>query len=220
MADGSRRNQVLNGCTGWEQVEWSADGTRLYTRGESDCPDGTKGRASELFGMSLKGEWLDVLSVTSGENTGVRVVRYQPGFGVSAALPSQTVSMLHAQASAIDLARTAAASRIGPADVAEAARKVEAGVVQAWLLGIGQPFELDAKRLVELADAKVPDPVIDLMVALTYPNTFSLETSQPTRVRQASRSASGGGGAADCVPVGTAAWSGSAIARGTSRART
>jgi len=37
-----------------------------------------------------------------------------------------------------------------------------------------EPFTLDAKRLIALADAGVPSGVIDLMVALSYPQAFAI----------------------------------------------
>ena len=42
-------------------------------------------------------------------------------------------------------------------------------VVQTWLAQRGQGFGIDAKRLKALADAKVPANIIDVMVALSYP---------------------------------------------------
>jgi hypothetical protein len=40
-----------------------------------------------------------------------------------------------------------------------------------------QRFTLDAKRLIALADAGVPSRVIDLMVALSYPRAFAINTA-------------------------------------------
>jgi hypothetical protein len=56
-------------------------------------------------------------------------------------------------------------------------KHVDRPVVEAWLLERGQGFELDAKRLVALADAGVPGTVTDLMVALSNPKVFAINRS-------------------------------------------
>ncbi len=88
--------------------------------------------------------------------------------------PAAGDDSLHLGISATIAARAAAAAPLGIDDVVEASRKVQADVLQAWLVERAQPFTLDAKRLIALADAGVPSSVIDLMVALSYPNAFAI----------------------------------------------
>jgi hypothetical protein len=64
------------------------------------------------------------------------------------------------------------------ADVVEATKRVDPLVVQTWLVQLGQGFNVDAKRLAELANAKVPANVIDVMVALSYPQAFAINLAQ------------------------------------------
>jgi hypothetical protein len=59
-------------------------------------------------------------------------------------------------------------------DVIDALRSVDAPIVEAWLTARRRGFSLDARQLVALADARVPDRVIDLMVALSYPDRFAI----------------------------------------------
>src|SRR5207244_1725794 len=73
--------------------------------------------------------------------------------------------------------RAAAAVSLATDDVGEAARRVDTSVLEAWLVERGESFTLDAKRLVTLADAGVPTPVIDLMVALSYPKVFAINAA-------------------------------------------
>jgi uncharacterized membrane protein YgcG len=60
-------------------------------------------------------------------------------------------------------------------DVIEASSKMPAEVVQASLAEIHQPFTMNKRTLVALADGGVDSQVIDLMVALTYPKRFVVE---------------------------------------------
>jgi hypothetical protein len=48
-------------------------------------------------------------------------------------------------------------------------------VLQAALIEVGAKLPLSAKRLVELDEAEVPGPVIDVMVALSFPEKFVIE---------------------------------------------
>ena len=54
---------------------------------------------------------------------------------------------------------------------------VDGPVVEAFLTERKQRFALDAKALIDLADAKVPARVTDLMVALSYPAVFAVNPS-------------------------------------------
>jgi len=91
-------------------------------------------------------------------------------------------------------ARTIAVAPINIADIVEASRQVSAGVVAAWLNDIRQEIAIDAKRLAELADAKVPDRVIDMLVALAYPDAFAVPPSPTTNGALATRESPGAGG--------------------------
>jgi hypothetical protein len=60
-------------------------------------------------------------------------------------------------------------------DVKEASNKVESPALEAALIESRARFRLDRRVLVDLDDAQVPDAVIDLMVALSYPDRFQIE---------------------------------------------
>jgi uncharacterized membrane protein YgcG len=125
--------------------------------------------------MSPRGELLDVDGMTMGQTSGVRVLSYRSS-SVPRSAPSEIAEALD-KISSGDTARLVASSPVTTADVAEASHALGGSVVQAWLTAIGQPFTLDAKRLVQLADAGVPDNVIDVMVALSYPSAFAVKPS-------------------------------------------
>jgi hypothetical protein len=166
-----------DGCTGWSQAEWSADARRIYRQSEYTCSTGLTRKMRGLFGMTPGGDWLDVMSVATGDDTGARVLRYRPVPGVSSALSPDLRSALAQQMFDIDNARTAAAAPIAVGDVIEVSRKSDTIVVQAWLTELGQRFEITGRQLVTLADAGVSGRVTDLLVALAYPDVFSLRRS-------------------------------------------
>ena len=63
-------------------------------------------------------------------------------------------------------------------DVKEAVKRVDVTVVEGWLTSMGQEFELDAKALIELADAGVPPSVIDVLVAISNPGHFAVRAER------------------------------------------
>ena len=65
----------------------------------------------------------------------------------------------------------------------EASPHVAAPALEAALVESRATFGLNARRLIQLDDAGVPSSVIDLMVALTYPQAFSVRpTSRADRL--------------------------------------
>jgi uncharacterized membrane protein YgcG len=204
-ANGEQRPAERDGCSGWQSARWSADGRRVYLKSEHQCAGGAPRTSSGLVAMTPAGEWLDVVSVTSGKDTGVRVMRHRPITDATAlpGLPAEVVAALKSvSAVRVQDSRTLAVAPIGTADIVEASHQVADGVVAAWLNDIRQTIAVNAKRLVELADEGVPDRVLDMLVGLSYPGAFAVPPS-PTMVG-ALAADDDGGGAASIAPLGCA----------------
>jgi len=69
--------------------------------------------------------------------------------------------------------RAAAGADIQTDDVLEVAKAVEPVVAEAWLSDRGQGFSLSGKELIRLADAGLSPRVLDVMVAVSNPRTFT-----------------------------------------------
>jgi hypothetical protein len=172
-ASGAAQPSSEEGCTGTERVQWSEDGHRLYRTTEQRCTGGIQRHVSGMLAILPSGEWLNAQGVTVGGNTRVRVLRYQPITDLTG-LPAEAARALDGQKLAVEVARSTAAATPTSQDIAEASRHVDSDVVGAWLIERGQSYAMDAGKLEELADAGVPDKVIDLMVALSYPHKFAI----------------------------------------------
>lgn len=200
-ATGERVETNSSDCAGWRSAEWSAHGQRLYLRSEDVCAGASARRGTGLIAMSANGQWLYVQSATVAGQTGLRVERYR-GVTGEVALPTEVTDALRLGVSATRAARAAAAAPLSIDDVVEASRRVEAAVLEAWLVERGEPFTLDAKRLVTLADAGVPAPVIDLMIALSYPRVFAINAASRLGERRVrSDSLRRGAGVAAIMPI-------------------
>ncbi|MGH7714119.1 MAG: hypothetical protein ACREOG_22755, partial [Gemmatimonadaceae bacterium] len=176
-ATGAQRQMSKDGCTGWERAQWSANGARVYLRSSYSCPGGLTRSSNGIMAVSSAGEWLDVQGVVAGTTVGVRVVRYRDVTD-AVSLPSEVAVALKGRAPTMNDARIVAASALTTDDVVEASRFIDPGVVQTWLAETGQGFAVDAKQLIELEKSGVSPRVIDVMVALSYPNVFALDRSR------------------------------------------
>ncbi len=180
-ASGLPQKADREGCTGSQTARWSADRRRVYLTSTHQCSGGATRSSSGLMAMTPEGEWLDIVSVTSGEDTGVRVLRHRPMAEPSGLPSSVAQSLQKVSRPAVDERRTLAGAPIGLSDIVEASRQVSDSVVAAWLNDVRQRLNVNAASLRELAAAGVPDRVVDMMVGLAYPDAFSVPPS-PTRI--------------------------------------
>ena len=159
IADGMDRPVNEDSCTGTQRAEWSADGLRLYARAELTCKgdQGTR-RVSGLAMLGADGKWTDVQSVDIGGRESFRVRQYR-------------------RANDTRIAAAPSGSALTLDDVKEASTKVSPRAIEAALVETRASFNLTSKRLLELQAAGVPASVVDLMVALSYPDRFVVERS-------------------------------------------
>jgi uncharacterized membrane protein YgcG len=186
VADGTPRPLREPGCEGTQRTEWSSNGRRLFARAELTC-GGTQRIVSGMTMIDATRLWTDVqvveegrpldsargrpLDSARGRRETIRVRRYRRApdqIDATASLPKPE------QARALGtMARQAATLTMD--EVKEVAQKLPVSGLEAVLLETGASFPLNGKRLVELDEAGVPDRIIDLMVALSFPDRFVIE---------------------------------------------
>src|SRR5512145_479377 len=179
LATGARVETTHGECTGWQGAEWSAVSTRLYLRSQERCPDWGTRTGTGMLAMARDGLLLYIQGSTVGMKTGVRVQRYREA-QTDLVLPSEVkdaLDALHVDVSATAQAYAAATAPLAVDDLTEASRELDAEVVEAWLIEHGGSFNIDAKRLVELANAGVPSRVTDLLIALSHPGVFTINAA-------------------------------------------
>ena len=170
VADGTERPLADAECRGWQKAEWSKLGPRLFAAAEMTCGSQAPRKVSGLSMMMAGPTWLDIQMIEGGGRKNIRVRKYrrvaEPGVARRPATPARPLL-----------------SRFSVADVKETAKKVAPEALQAALVELKSGFNLNSKTLVELADAGVTPGVIDLMVALSFPEKFVVD-----------RDSGGGGG--------------------------
>lgn len=166
IADGNDHPLMDAECRGTKRSEWSTLGYRLFTRATITCEDQTPRHVSSVTMMTGGPTWVDIQLIDVAGRKSIRVRRYQrAGAEASAAQPPT------ARRSVPFIGETSWTIQ----DVKEASAKLSAETVQAAIVELRQGFDLNGKRLIELDDAGVPDSVIDLMVALSFPKRFVVE---------------------------------------------
>ncbi len=174
-ADGIARAVTGEGCSGTETARFSDDGARVYVSGEITCADGPTQRTSGVLSISETGEWIDVHGVIVGEQQNLRVRRSRP-VRAPGALGEAERAQITRHLRATEGARVAAGVPVTPARVIDASHALDPRVTEAWVLESSRDAAtiapVDRKTVLALAEANVPERVIDVMVALSYPQHF------------------------------------------------
>ncbi len=172
LADGQERMVQTEGCTGFRSVEFSLDGRRVFTRSRVVCADETRSN-SGVMAFVAPDRWVDVRSIEIGGEPVTWMQEYRPvdpewfyehGIQDPSVLDHQTVLAMRLRAS----------QPIGNVDVEEAASHIATGAVEMWVAVQPSAFALDAAEIVRLADSGMPTSLIDLMVAVSYPDRFAV----------------------------------------------
>ena len=158
VPDGTDRPVEEADCRGTQRTEWSRDGLRLFGAARLTCAaDRMPRQVSNLALLAPNGQWVDVQTVTVNGRESLRVRRYRRASTGAASVAAST------------------AARLDVDDVREAATKVSPLALEATLVEANNGFNLKSKTLRDLAEAGVTDRVIDLMIALSYPDRFVVE---------------------------------------------
>ena len=173
LADGVRRPVAESGCRGWQVNEWSRDGHRLFVRSEMSC-EGDMERSFSGVSLMVPGRiWVDIQVVGVEDQREVVIRRYRRA-SAEAIREAGVESLSQEESLAASTARLAVARRLTIDDVIEVAGKIDSEAVEAVLMEADASFELGGESLIRLADSDVPAEVIDLMVALAYPDYFKI----------------------------------------------
>ena len=179
-ADGLEHPVDQTECRGRRRIAWSDDGRRLFTRAALTC-GGNDARRLSGVGLILDNwNWLDLKLVEAGERAAVTVRRYRRAGDVatlSAAGPTLTPDLLVQARTASVMA---AQADLTIEAVIEAGNEVEPAVLEAMLVETGSTFALDGRTLIRLDDGGVPAEIIDMLVALSFPEDFQVRRSAPT----------------------------------------
>jgi hypothetical protein len=189
-ADGAPHVVTRDGCEGTERAWWSETGRRLYLDSSLRCADGTRRSSSGVLSFTEYRQWLDVRGLAiNGASSSVAVGRFaaMPATD-SMSIPAEVRHAMPIRTPAAEYAAVAAASPLTLADIVEVSSVVEGSVASAWLVerSRGLTLALDGEKLAALADNGVPASVIDVAVALAYPDVFGIASDSREAQRRPS----------------------------------
>jgi uncharacterized membrane protein YgcG len=182
IPDGVSRPLVDAECKGTERAEWSQDRARVFRTTDVTCGKEAPRTIKSVAFLAPGPSWVSVQHVSgAAANTSVRVQRFRRSANQQLADGSQAPQP-DAQ---LTLRTDPSMTKWSIEDVIEGSAKLPVEAMQAVLTEVHHPFDLNRKSLVALDEGGVSEPVIDLMVALTYPKNFVVERrggSMPTGV--------------------------------------
>ena len=173
-ADGQRHEISQGKCRGWQQLDWSKDASVLFTRSELTCEEGRVRSITGISTLTDGSTWVELQSFGTGEGSSVLIRRFRAASDEVTRLraPSLTEEQIR---DVVEARFKVASTPMSIDDVIEASSRVAPEVVEASLLERGGRFPLDGQSLVRLSEASVSPSVIDLMVALSFPEEFAVE---------------------------------------------
>ncbi len=192
VADGTPRALPEDDCSGEQTASWSADGRRLHSFVKATCAAEADRSLAGLSMLTEGDRWVELQSVSfdGGEHRELVVRQYvRLDDAATAALDQATLAPALAVRAAT--ARAAAAGPLDVDDVLEASEVFPLEIVEAAILESNSLFALDREALIRLADGGVDERVIDLMVAISFPERFVVDSGR-----------SGGGGSGGSTYVG------------------
>ena len=161
--NGERIPVSAQGCTGWEQARVSADGERILVDARLQCGDAPQQTISEVFVITPTGFWLQARGVGVAMVVNARVRVYR-AVDSYASFPADIRAALVPRVQEAEYARNAMTER-----------------------------HVSARDLAELESMGVATPLIDLVVAASYPGSFVIDaggTAAATRTAGVERNAS------------------------------
>lgn len=169
IADGLRHPLKDEKCSGYYIYSWSENGKRLLLESESNCPGDPKRHVSGMSLIDANRDWVDIQLLQNGKDKAISIRKYRNIDN------SELMSSGRFNPDQINLARISAANNFSINEIIELSNKVESEVLEAALLETRKPFPINSKQLINLADSGVNSRVVDLMVAISFPDKFSVE---------------------------------------------
>ncbi len=185
-ADGDRHPVSHQGCEGWERARWSHDDRRLFIRSELDCGTRATRTSTRIFAISPSEEWVDIQTVQVGDRedprTGTRTLR---PLTPEEAQDREPPAHVEDRELAVRTARIHAAAPLTLGDLTHALGEADPAALKALILETEGRFSPSARELLALEEAGAPAGLIDLVVAVSFPDRFQIDGHQRVAEREA-----------------------------------
>lgn len=170
-ADGQPRAINQDGCIGTESASFSSDRDRIFTSSDVTC-DGEVSQSTGIISMNGPDAWIDVRTIDGEDGPEAWVQRYRR---VSATVLNDLGYENPDRQPRLGAMPVRSFGELTVADVIEASEAAGEEALKAWLAESGEGVDrLDADDLIALDDAGVDTEIIDVLVAVSYPERFAV----------------------------------------------
>ncbi len=180
LADGRARTLEEGGCVGERIADWSLDRARVFLVSELHCGEDVTRRTRGILSMLPRGDgWVEIQSVQAGTESPFIGIRTFLPVGGSLLERDGIMDPMTGRELAVSTARSQASTALTPTTLIETVERAGPSVASALLVERGEQFGIDAETLRALSVRGVPGEVLDVMVALSYPERFEISGSGP-----------------------------------------
>ena len=170
-ADGTVRTVNQEGCQGTESARFSEDQDRIFTFSNLTCEDGARNSAG-IISMVGPNDWVDVRTIDGEDGPMAWVQAYRR---VDADVLTDLGFENPDQRMTLRSRAVTSYGALSVDDVLEASEAVGEDALEAWLAETGLGIHrLNADELIALDDAGVSGDLIDVLVAVSYPEHFAV----------------------------------------------
>ena len=185
VPDGTRRPIDAKNCSGWQIAQLVPEAGAIISSSEMNCKDSGSFTTSNLKMILANDQMVDILGIKTAGQTRIatRRLRFEQETTSAEDSRSRMTAMV---------ARTAAAASWNLNTIARLSGFVDTPVLEAALLERNVQLSVTAKSLKQMEADKIPKEIIDLLVALAFPDKFDIQTNGRIALRPWSGSSSAG----------------------------
>ena len=177
IADGLKHPLNDKKCSGYYKYTWSENGKRLLLESESSCPGDPLRKISGMSFIDENNDWLDIQFMENEKEKAVSIRKYR-------VIDGDDVVFGRLNPGKVRMARIDAGRSFSIDEIKELSTRLETEVIEAALLELRKPFPVDSNTLADLSDSGVPSRITDLMVALSFPDKFTVEQDSISLVKE------------------------------------
>jgi len=176
IPDGNKRPVEEQNCSGWRSAHLVAEAGLIVESSEMNCKDAGSIATSSLRIILAADRIAHILALKAGGQTRLAVRRLSFEYDLPSAPDSQTGWRAVA-------ARTELSAPWNLETIIRLSKIIDGQLLQAALLEKKTQLNLTPGSLKEMKTARLPNGIIDLLVALAYPDQFHIEKNGQVELR-------------------------------------
>jgi hypothetical protein len=176
IPDGSRRPMTASNCSGWQSAKLIPEAGLIISSSEMNCKDKGFLATTNVKMILAADKMVDILALNAAGQTRLAARRLM--------LENDLASEVNSEPGYITVMdRMALAEPWNINTVIHLSKTMETQMLEAALLEKKARLDLTTESLRELKYAKTPKEIIDLLVALAYPDKFHIEKNGTVELR-------------------------------------